>query len=102
MRSVRFVVCGEGLLAAVSDLVVAFGIFVVFDSMRFAASRRDFWEVAMRWWGVGGLEGVLTKYIEIFNRAKCDLSARGLSVLLEKWKLASLVRGHFQLFWVEN
>lgn len=56
----------------------------------------------MRWWGVGGLEDVLTKYIEIFNRAKCDLSARGLSVLLEKWKLASLVRGHFQLFWVEN
>lgn len=29
MRSVRFVFCGEGLLAAVSDLVAAFGIFVV-------------------------------------------------------------------------
>lgn len=47
MRSVRFVVCGEGLLAAASDLVAAFGIFVVFVGMRFAESRRDFWEVAM-------------------------------------------------------
>lgn len=36
MRSVRFVFCGEGLLAAVSDLVAAFGIFVVFGGMRIA------------------------------------------------------------------
>lgn len=49
MRSVRFVVCGDELLPAASDLVVAFGIFVVFGGMRFARSRRDFWEVAMRW-----------------------------------------------------
>lgn len=44
----------------------------------------------MRGWRVGGLEGVLTRYFEIFYMAKCDLSARVFSVLLEKWKLASL------------
>lgn len=36
---------------------------------------------------------MLTKYFEIFYMARRDLNAQVLSVLLEKWKLASLVRG---------